>query len=106
MLSSGLMNRATYSEVENKVWNQRGYSSGDSAFTDVIWDKMRVLPTDPGEFFVSPPPGRERLQMRLTAGICGQGSANEPRCAAAMCLSFQRMHRRCGSRRDLHAYAQ
>ncbi len=48
MLSNALMKRAAYSEVENKIWNQRGYSSGDSAFTDVIWDKMRILPTDPG----------------------------------------------------------
>ena len=48
VLSSGLMRRARYQEVENKIWNQRGFSSGDSAFTDVIWDKMRVLATDPG----------------------------------------------------------
>lgn len=50
VLSAGLMRRATYAEVENKVWNQRGFSSGDSAFTDVVWDKMRVLPTDPGAY--------------------------------------------------------
>ncbi|KAK9799721.1 hypothetical protein WJX73_004054 [Symbiochloris irregularis] len=58
VLSSGLFRRADYSEVENKVWNQRGFSSGDSAFTDIVWDKMRVLPTDPG-------PGYFRRHVRL-----------------------------------------
>ena len=43
------MRRASYSEIENKIWNQQWFASGDSAFTDTVWDKMRVLPTDPGE---------------------------------------------------------
>ena len=26
----------------------RGYTSGDSLFTEIVWEKMRIMPTDPG----------------------------------------------------------
>ena len=42
------MRRASYSEVEMKIWNQQLFTSGDCAFTDTVWERMRVLPTDPG----------------------------------------------------------
>ena len=75
ILSAGLFRLASYAEAENRVWNQRcaarsrntplpcaggqaaadaararrGYTSGDSLFTEIVFEKMRILPTDPGE---------------------------------------------------------
>lgn len=43
------MSRSTYEEVERKVRETGSFTSGDCAFTDIIWDKMRILPTDPGQ---------------------------------------------------------
>lgn len=80
------MKRATYSEVADKIAHQNIFSSGDCAFTDVLWDKMRILPTDPGAHLpirpcehdapacmvpLGPGPGSSMLRERSMRSLSG-----------------------------------
>ena len=49
------------------TWCRPVFTSGDCSFTDVLWDKMRILPTDPGAAFSHIWPALMRLPQILTA---------------------------------------
>lgn len=54
ILGAGLMQRASYWEMEKRVVNHKALISGDSMFTSLIMSQTRVLMTDPGELIGMP----------------------------------------------------
>ncbi|KAK9809692.1 hypothetical protein WJX73_005491 [Symbiochloris irregularis] len=48
VVSSGLMEKTSYWEMEERVKTQNSFTSGDALFTEAIFSKTRVLVTDPG----------------------------------------------------------
>ena len=59
------------------------FTSGDCSFTDVLWDKMRILPTDPGTTSHAqlPHSGQQPTSMRSALQL--HRADCQPRCEAS-----------------------